>query len=162
MLINKVIFISSLAFKHSISVLLNSLISPRHRSMNISSLRFGMGDLDVLSPLRSSVVLVSKLVVYFGPSTWQHWHVHWTPHSPCQTWIHLQIRTTGIFPIAGTRTSYSWPCPPCRRCRFHSIFSCKPCYFLWNLGITTQTSYAIGTSCPHLHTVSIRESTGKS
>ena len=56
MLINKVIFISSLAFKLSIRVLLVSLISPMHRSIYMFSLRLGSGDFNVLSPLRGSVV----------------------------------------------------------------------------------------------------------
>ena len=65
---SKTIFMSTLAFKLSIRLLLLSLISPMQRYMKMSSFRFGSGDFDVLSPLLCSVVLVSDVVVDFSPS----------------------------------------------------------------------------------------------
>ena len=67
-LINKTIFISSLAFILSIRSLLLSLISLKHRSRKMSSLRLGSGDFDVVSQLFCAVVLVSESVVELGPS----------------------------------------------------------------------------------------------
>ena len=66
MLINKVIFMSSLVFKLSIRFLLLSLILSRHCSRIMSLLRLGSGDFDVLSPFLRSVVLLIDVLADFG------------------------------------------------------------------------------------------------
>ena len=68
MLINKVIFMSSLAFKLSIRFLLLASILPRHCSRKTSSLHLGSEDFDVLSPLLCYVVLVNDALMDFEPS----------------------------------------------------------------------------------------------
>ena len=68
MLINKVIFMSSLAFNLFIRLLLLSSIISSHRSRNISSLHLGLGDFDVLSPLLYAIVFVNHMFAEFGPS----------------------------------------------------------------------------------------------
>jgi hypothetical protein len=60
MLINKLIFMSSLVFKLSIRLLLLFPISPIHRSRKLSSLHLGSENFDVFSSLLCSVVLVSE------------------------------------------------------------------------------------------------------
>ena len=68
MFTSKAIFMSSLAFKLFMRLVLFSLISPIQLSMKISFFRFDYEDFDVLFPFLCSVLLVSDVDVHFIPS----------------------------------------------------------------------------------------------
>ena len=53
---------------------------------------------------------------------WTHWLVRATRRWPCRTWTRPRADTTCTFQNVGSRTWGPWPCPPCIRCRWHSIF----------------------------------------
>ena len=154
MLINKVIFISSLAFKLSISFVLLSLILPRHRSRKISSFRFGSGDFDVLSLVLNSVVLVTDALADFGPSG------SIALACACETTCALSDMNSSTSWYQRHFSERSDPdrifmaCLPCTRCRWNSISSCKPRYPLQNPDKGTQASCVAGINCPHVHNVS--------
>lgn len=68
MLMSKTISMSSLVFKASIRLLLLYLISPMYRFKKMFFLRLSSGDFDGFALLLYSVVLVSEVLAFFGPS----------------------------------------------------------------------------------------------
>lgn len=161
MLINKAIFILSLAFKLSMRALPLSLIFPMQHSMNMSSLRFGLGDFDVLFTLRCSMVFEFDVAAYFGPSglialacAWKTTLVLSNINS-FTSWYHLH------FSDRWEQDFMFIACSPCSRCRWHSTSSCKPHCPSWNRVKETQISCATWTSCLHLYIGTLCKALGK-
>ena len=117
MVMNKDIFMSSLAFRLSISLLLLSSILSMHRLIKRSSLRLGSGDFDVLSPQFLSMTLVTEALPDFRPSRFV------ALACTCETtWVlsDMNLSTSWYqryFQTDQIRTAYWWPCLPCICCR---------------------------------------------
>lgn len=80
-----------------------------------------------------------------------HWRAHATQHWHGRTWIHQPIDTNGISLNVANRTSNLKPCPPCNRCRWHSILCNMPRYPSRNPGTWTQVLCVGVTNYRHLH-----------